>query len=110
MRIWCDLHGVGQLGHRTGVSSKVRAASAGCLTGPFWLWVGSYPIGVELRALRRATCALGVRERLLTLRQLEALGLVPRWCSGWAVGLSGNAVLRRQSSDERALRSRRMML
>jgi hypothetical protein len=61
------------------------------------LWVGSYPIGVELRALRRATCAHWVRERLLAwaLRQLELLGLVPRWCSGWAVGLSGNAVLRR---------------
>jgi hypothetical protein len=90
----------------------VRAASAGFLTGPFWLWVGSYPIGVELRALRRPTCALGVHERLLAwaLRQLELLGLVPRWCCGWAVGLSGNAVLRRQSSDERALRSRRMML
>ena len=95
MRIWCDLHGVGRLGHRTGVSSKAWEVSAGVLTGPFWLRVGSHPIGVELRALRRPTCALGVRERLLTLRQLEALGLVPRWCSDWAVGLSGNAVLRR---------------
>ena len=104
MRIWCHLHGVGQLGHRTGVSSKAWAASAGALIRPFWLWVGSYPIGVELRALRRPTGALGVRERLLTsaLRQLELLGLVPRRSSVWPVGLSGNAVLRRYSRDERA--------
>jgi hypothetical protein len=112
VRIWCDLHGVGQLGHRTGVSSKAWAVSVRAWIRPFWLWVGSHPIGVELRALRWPTCALRVRERLLTsaLRQLELLGLVPRRYSGWAVGLSGYAVMRRQSRDERALSSCRMML